>query len=250
MIRSAPLFGLALACAPNRGAGGSTPPAPAASAPAEAAPAHSHAHAHHPHAEAGKHHRFEDAATWSRKFDAPDRDEWQKPAAVIAKLRLKRTSLVADIGAGTGYFTVRIAKVVSRGKVFAVDVEPDMVQHIGERAKKESLTNVVTVLGRSDNPSLAENVDVAFLCDVAHHIEDRPAFFAKIAERLRPGGRIVVVDFSPDAPDGGPGPPKEMRVSPATLDFELGAANLERTALDVATLPHQYIVEYRSKRRR
>lgn len=243
MRRTLALLGVALACAPDRRASESTPPAPVTAMPAESPP-------HHPHASATMHHRFEDAEQWSQRFDAKDRDEWQKPAAVVAKLKLQRTALVADIGAGTGYFTVRLAKSVSRGKVFAVDIEPDMVRYIDERAKNEGLSNVVAVLGRADNPSLAEKVDVAFLCDVAHHIEDRPAFFAKIADRLRPGGRIVVVDFSPDAPDGGPGPPKEHRVSPATLDVELGAAGLERTALDAALLPYQYIVEYRAKRRR
>jgi SAM-dependent methyltransferase len=243
MTRTVPLLAIGLACGPDRGAGDSAPPAPATAVPAEVAHAH-------PHAAATMHHRFENAEEWSRKFDAKDRDEWQKPAAVIAKLKLKRTALVADIGAGTGYFTVRLAKVVSRGKVFAVDVEPDMVRHIEERANEQGLDNVVTVLGREDNPSLAEHVDVAFLCDVVHHIEDRPAFFAKIADRLRPGGRIVIVDFSPDAPDGGPGPPKQHRVSPATLDVELGAADLERTAFDDTLLRYQYIVEYRANRRR
>jgi SAM-dependent methyltransferase len=193
------------------------------------------------------HKRFENAEEWSRVFDAPDRDEWQKPDLVVAKLQLKRNSLVADIGAGTGYFTVRLAKAVPKGKVFALDVEPDMVAHIEERARTEKLANVVAVQNRADNPGLADPVDVAFLCDVVHHIEDRPAFFAKLRDRLRPGGRIVIVDFAPDAPDGGPGPPKQHRLSVETLDIELGAAELQRTALDRESLQYQYIVEYRPR---
>ena len=181
-------------------------------------------------------------------FDAPDRDEWQKPDAVVAKLKLKRSSLVADIGAGTGYFTVRLAKAVPKGKVFATDVEPDMIAHITERAREAGLANVVAKQNRADNPGLGDPVDVAFLCDVVHHIEDRPAFFAKLAERLRPGGRIVIVDFAPDTPDG-PGPPKEHRLSIQTLDVELAAAELDRTATDVDLLPYQYVLEYRPRRR-
>lgn len=213
------------------------PPAPPEPAPS-AAPAH-------PHAAHTMHKRFEDAGQWSRVFDAPDRDAWQKPELVIEKLKLKRASLVADIGAGTGYFTVRLAKAVSKGKVFALDVEPDMVRHIEARAAEEKLANVVALQNRADDPGLSDAVDVAFLCDVVHHIEDRPAFFAKLRERLRPGGRIVIVDFAPDAPDDGPGPPKKHRLSVQTLDVELGAAELERTALDRESLPYQYIVEYR-----
>jgi SAM-dependent methyltransferase len=232
------LFALAVACARERVTEQTAPP-PVAPAPAAAK---------HPHAAHTMHHRFEDAEEWSRVFDAPDRDDWQKPAQVIAKLKLARNSLVADIGAGTGYFTVRLAKAVPKGKVFAVDVEPDMVRHIDERAREEKLANVFAKQNRADNPGLVESVDVAFLCDVVHHIEDRPAFFAKLRDRLRPGGRVVIVDFAPDAPDGGPGPPKEHRLSVQTLDFELAAADYVRTAFDDDLLPYQYVVEYRPKR--
>lgn len=225
-------------------------PEPTAPAPAPAAaPAHGHADGgRHPHAPETMQHRFEDAEQWSRVFDAPDRDAWQKPDQVIAKLKLKRTSLVADIGAGTGYFTVRLAKAVPKGKVFALDIEADMVRHIDERARAEKLANVVAVQNRPDNPGLADAVDLAFLCDVVHHIEDRPSFFAKLKDRLRPGGRIVIVDFAPDAPDG-PGPPKQHRLSVETLDQELAAAELERTMFDGDLLPYQYVLEYRPKRR-
>lgn len=233
------LVALVAACARERAPETAPPPA---AAPAPAA-------AEHPHASHTMHKRFENAQEWSRVFDAPDRDEWQKPDAVIAKLKLKRNSLVADIGAGTGYFTVRLAKAVPKGKVFAIDVEPDMVAHIEARAREAGLANVVAKQNRSDNPGIGEPVDVAFLCDVVHHIEDRPAFFAKVAERLRPGGRIVIVDFSPDAPEGSPGPPAEHRLSIQTLDVELGAAELDRTATDVDLLPFQYVLEYRPRRR-
>ncbi len=233
------LVALVAACARERAAETTPPPAVA---PAPTA-------AEHPHASHTMHKRFENAQEWSRVFDAPDRDEWQKPDDVLAKLKLKRNSVVADIGAGTGYFTVRLAEAVPKGKVFALDVEPDMVAHIETRAREAGLANVVAKQNRADNPGLGEPVDVAFFCDVVHHIEDRPAFFAKVAERLRPGGRIVIVDFSPDAPPEGPGPPMEHRLSIQTLDVELGAAELDRTATDVDLLPFQYVLEYRPRRR-
>ena len=83
------------------------------------------------------HHRFEDAEKWAKEFDNPERDAWQKPDEILDALHLQRNSLVADIGAGTGYFSVRIAKRIPEGKIFAADIEPDMVRYLGERARRE-----------------------------------------------------------------------------------------------------------------
>jgi SAM-dependent methyltransferase len=85
------------------------------------------------------HHSFEDADKWAKEFDNPERDAWQKPDEILDALCLRRTSFVADIGAGTGYFSVRIAKLVPEGKIFAADIEPDMVRYLGERARRVSL---------------------------------------------------------------------------------------------------------------
>src|SRR5579864_434578 len=86
-------------------------------------------------AEGAFQHRFEDADKWAKEFDDQQRDAWQKPEEVLDALHLERSSIVADIGAGTGYFSVRIAKRVPEGKLFAADVEPDMVRYLGERAQ-------------------------------------------------------------------------------------------------------------------
>src|SRR5689334_6964637 len=98
-------------------------------------------HAHH-----GGHHRFDDAEHWSKIFDAADRDQWQKPDVVIAAMGLGPGDIVADIGAGTGYFTMKVAKELAKGnasgKVIAVDIEPNLIRFLGERATKENLTNV------------------------------------------------------------------------------------------------------------
>jgi tRNA G46 methylase TrmB len=98
------------------------------------------------------HHRFEDAEKWAKEFDNPERDAWQKPEEILDALRLQRTSLVADIGAGTGYFSVRIAKHIPEGKIFAADIEPDMVRYLIQRGKLSSNntrpeTNVVRTIG-------------------------------------------------------------------------------------------------------
>src|SRR5689334_23764588 len=88
-------------------------------------------------------HSFGDAQKWAHVFDDPARDAWQKPHEVIQALALKPGASVADIGAGTGYFSARLAKMLPQGKVYAVDVEPDMVRYLAERAKRDGLANVV-----------------------------------------------------------------------------------------------------------
>ena len=89
------------------------------------------------------HHRFDDAAKWAQVFDDPSRDAWQKPHEVIQALAPKPDAAIADIGAGTGYFTARLARMTPRGKVYAIDTEPDMVRYVAERAKRAGLANVV-----------------------------------------------------------------------------------------------------------
>lgn len=194
-----------------------------------------------------KHHRFTDAAEWSKQFDSPDRAAWQKPDEVIAALGLTPAMRVADLGAGTGYFTVRLAKAVPQGQVVANDREPDMVKWIGERAGKEGLTNVVTVEGTPDDPKLPAGLDLALMVDTYHHIDDPTRFFGKVRDALGPEGRLVIVDFKKDAPDDAPGPPAAMRVA-----AEIVAAHLEKLGFvhertDTALLPYQYLVFMRKK---
>ncbi|HYY61580.1 MAG TPA: class I SAM-dependent methyltransferase, partial [Burkholderiales bacterium] len=103
-------------------------------------------------------HQFGDAARWTPIFDDPRRDAWQKPHEVIQTLALKPDAVVADIGAGTGYFTVRLARMLPKAKVYAADIEADMVKHLGERARREKLANVRVVQSSLDDARLPEPV--------------------------------------------------------------------------------------------
>lgn len=197
-----------------------------------------------PHALHGHHgpHRFQGAEEWAKAFDDPTRDDWQKPDEVIKALALGDDAVVADIGAGTGYFAVRLARVLPKGKVLGVDVEPDMVRYLRERAQRERLQNVVSLLSPVDDPRLPEKVDLALVVNTVHHIEQRVAYFAKLKASLEPNGRVVIVDFKMgDLPVG---PPEAMRLPPATVTAELAAAGLALVALDEATLPYQYLATY------
>ncbi|HEU4353583.1 MAG TPA: class I SAM-dependent methyltransferase [Burkholderiales bacterium] len=185
-------------------------------------------------------HRFGDAEQWARVFDDPERDAWQKPHEVIQALGLKPDAAVADLGAGTGYFSVRLARMLPRGTVYAADVEPDMVKYLGERAKREGLSNLKPVASSDNDARLPAKVDLVLLVDVYHHIDDRERYFKKLAGSLTRGGRLAVIDFKLDSPRG---PPKSSRVEPERVKAELAAADYALTA-EHTFLPDQYFLEF------
>jgi predicted methyltransferase len=186
-------------------------------------------------------HSFGDAEKWSHVFDDPQRDTWQKPHEVIRALGLDQRAVVADIGAGTGYFAARLANMLKAGRVYAVDVEPAMVKHLAERAKREHLRNLVAVQGDAADARLPQKVDLVLLVDVYHHIDERTAYFRKLRESLKPGGQVAIIDFRLDSPEG---PPRDARIAPERVKNELAAAGYE-LAQDNAFLPYQYFLVFR-----
>lgn len=187
------------------------------------------------------HKRFDDAAKWSEKFDDPKRDEWQKPDEVIAALKLKDDAVVADIGAGTGYFTIRLAKKFPGAKIIAVDVEPDMVTYLNKRAKDNGCQNVETVLAPVDGaPTLTIPADLLLVVDTYHHLGERSKYFSHLGKQLKPGGRLAIIDFKLDSPEG---PPVEHRIQPEQIKTELAEAGFEETqAIDL--LPNQFFLVF------
>ena len=206
---------------------------------------HEHADDHHmsSHSDQGYQHSFGQAEMWAKEFDDPARDAWQKPDEILDALHLEGTSRVADLGAGTGYFSVRIAKRVPEGKLFAVDIEPDMLRYLRERAHHEHLNVIVPILASVDSANLPEPVDLVLVVDTYHHIDNRIAYFAKLKASLRPNGRLAIVDFKTDSPDG---PPPEHRVSPEKVTAELNAAGYSLVATH-QFLPRQYFLVFQSK---
>jgi len=188
-------------------------------------------------------HSFGDAEKWSHVFDDPERDAWQKPHAVLQALALKPDAVVADLGAGTGYFSARLANMLPKGTVYAVDVEPEMVKYLGERAKREGLKNLKPVAARADDARLPAKVDLVLLVDVYHHIENRERYFGTLAESIKPGGRVAVIDFRLDSPEG---PPKASRIAPEQVKAELASAGYA-LAEEHAFLPRQYFLVFRPR---
>lgn len=188
-------------------------------------------------------HRFDDPERYAKSFDDPARDQWQMPGRVIEALAMRPGQSVADIGAGTGYFTVRLARSVAAPKVYAVDIEPSMTQYVRQRAAKEGLSNVVAVQATSQGPNLPEPVDVVLIVDTYHHIPDRVKYFTALMGSIKPGGRLAIVDFRKDAPGG---PPPEFRFTPDQISRELEQAGFVlRQQHDF--LPRQIFLIYQAK---
>lgn len=201
----------------------------------------SHPRAHDHHAQGhGMPHRFGDAAAWATRFDDPARDAWQRPDDVIRALAPRPDALIADVGAGTGYFAMRLSPAVAAGRVFAVDVEPSMVTYLGERARREGRTNVAAVQGAFDDPRLPEPVDLVLIVDTYHHIDARSAYLRRLADRLRPGARVAIVDFRPGQPMG---PPEEHRVPVSRVKAEFAEAGFAVVA-EHDFLPNQYFLVF------
>jgi ubiquinone/menaquinone biosynthesis C-methylase UbiE len=137
------------------------------------------------------------AEEWIKTLDSPTRVAGLKIPETLAALKLKPGQVVADIGAGTGVFTFPfVTGVRPGGKVYAVDVDQGLLDHIEEKATEQGMgTAVQVVLGAFDDPGLPANIDLAFINDVLHHIEHRELYLKNLAAYLKPGGRIAIIDF-------------------------------------------------------
>lgn len=192
----------------------------------------------------GHQHSFSGAEQWSRVFDDPQRDAWQKPQHVIQALGLKPDAVIADLGSGTGYFSVRLARSFPAGRVYGLDTEPDMVKYLAERAQREGLANLKALQARPASPQLPEPADLIVLVDVYHHVEGRERYFRALQAALRPGGRVAVIDFRLDAPEG---PPVAARIPPDQVRQEMQRAGYELVA-EHGFLPRQYFLVFAPRR--
>jgi SAM-dependent methyltransferase len=139
-------------------------------------------------------------AEWIKTLDDPERITGLKVGEVVARLKIAPGQSIADLGAGTGAFTVPMAKAVGPlGKVYAVEIDKGLVDHIARKAADQKTTNVQTLLGKPMDPEIPGQVDLLFMHDVLHHIADRPEYLARVVRYLKPGGRFAVIDLTPEA---------------------------------------------------
>lgn len=176
-------------------------------------------------------------------YEAPDREQWQKPEQIMDWMKIADGSVVAEIGAGGGWFTVRLARRVGpNGRVYAEDVQPPMLEVIRRRAQRENLTNIQIVLGAASDPRLPPGLDAVLIVSAYPEIDEPVALLRNLARSLKPGGRIGVVDFLPG--DGGPGPPADQRGDPEQVIREAAAANLDLLGRETIP-PFMYLLIFR-----
>ena len=172
------------------------------------------------------------------QLERPDRSLWQKPDEIMDALNIADGARVADVGAGGGWFTVRLARRVGpNGVVYAEDVQTEMLESIDFRVSREGLTNVQTVLGTTEDAKLPTGLDAILIVDVYGEVLDPISWLARVARTLKPQGRLGIVDFTKDG--GGPGPPMEERVEAEAVVRDAAAAGL-RLLSHETFLPYQF----------
>jgi SAM-dependent methyltransferase len=160
------------------------------------------------------------------QLEGPDRDAYQRPDLIMDELQIDERSVVADLGAGGGWFTVRLARRVVNGKVYAEDIQPQMLEATKRRVDWEGLRNVQTVLGQPSDPGLPRgSLDAVLIVDAYHEIENPVLLLRNLKGSLKADGRIGIVDFTREG--GGPGPPMEDRVDPERVIRDAEAAGLQ-----------------------
>jgi arsenite methyltransferase len=171
-----------------------------------------------------------DSKAYIAHLEDPKRDAYQKPEEVVQALHIKEGEVIADIGAGSGYFTFRLAQAAGEtGRVYAVDVSPDMIVHLNRRVRDLHSRNIVTVLCAPDDPLLADgSVNRFFICDTWHHIGGHAKYLALLKRMLKPGGQVIMVDFKKAKTPVGP--PMEMRISRDDLVREMEANGFQIAA--------------------
>ena len=184
-------------------------------------------------------------AAW---LERPERAERELPERVVDSLRLAPDDVVADVGAGTGYFTFRIAERVPEGGVYAVDIQPEMLDIIDARAEAEGFENVVAVQGTADDPNLPDaSVDVALIVDAYHEFSHPREMMEGIVRALRPGGRVVLIEYRGEDPAEGRRPAVSIKplhtMTEAQVRRELEAVGL-RWRSTGAFVPGQHVLVF------
>jgi ubiquinone/menaquinone biosynthesis C-methylase UbiE len=185
-------------------------------------------------------HSFADAERWAERFESAEREAWQMPDRVVEALAPATGTSVADIGSGTGYFARRFATAVGEaGTVYAADIEPEMAAYVRRRADEDGQRNLVPVLASYDDPRLPDGaIDLVFICNTWHHIQDRVDYARRLAGDLAPGGRVAIVDFLPGELPVGPRPEHKLSAEEVAAEFEEAGYRLSES-LDFLT--YQYV---------
>ena len=179
-------------------------------------------------------------------LERPEREEEEAPSKALDALDLKPGMVVADIGAGSGYYSSRIAKRIGpTGRVYATDIQPGMIAILERRIKAEGLTNVTTILGSMEDPTLPpRSIDLAIMVDVYHELQQPQLFLQRLKETFKPGGRLVLLEFRKEDPKVPILEVHKMSVAEVKAEMEAEGFVLDKV---IDTLPWQHILVIRVK---
>lgn len=195
-------------------------------------------HGHHAGHQAGHHHDFKGIEQWVNRLDNPEREKKQRPHEVIAHLGLQNNDVVADIGAGTGYFALRIAAAYPQVRVIAADPEPEMVDYLHSQATARNLANLAPLLIDPAQPHLPVQANLVLMVDTLHHIDNRVEYLQCLSKHLATGARIAIIDYSLASPEG---PPADYRIPVVALIGELKEIGYALVQ-EINLLPNQYFL--------
>jgi FkbM family methyltransferase len=185
---------------------------------------------------------FDQVEKYIEFLERPDRARWQKPDEVLKALGLKGSETVADLGAGSGYFTFRLSKALPQGRVIAIDNQPEMVRHVHRKARTEDFANVTAQVATTDDPQLPRDADLVFVCDVLMHVRNKTSWLKSIYDQMHRGSRFVLIDFKEGAlPEG---PPEAIKVPKAEIQRLCREAGFQLHADHADLLPYQQFLVF------
>jgi ubiquinone/menaquinone biosynthesis C-methylase UbiE len=185
---------------------------------------------------------FAEVEKYIEFLDRPERNAWQKPDDVVQAVGLNSGETLYDLGAGSGYFSFRFAQAVPQAKVVAADLEPEMIRHIHHKATTEGLTNLSPVLIKAGDPQVPPKADIVFVCDVLHHVSDRAAWLKRAVSEMKPGARLVLIEFKEgNLPEG---PPESAKIPRKKLIELVTEAGLRFDSEKPDLLPYQVFLVF------
>lgn len=186
---------------------------------------------------------FEQMEAYIQFLDREDRKIWQKPQEIVDQMQLKGNERVLDLGAGSGYFSFPISQKLTTGRLFAADVEPEMIRHIHHHAMLKGIQNIEVKLIDPQKPEIPNNIDIVFMCDVMHHIASPIEWMSGIVKQLPSGAQFHIIEFKQgEIPNG---PPESAKIAPEKLLEIAKSSGLELDHEVKDLLPYQIYYIFR-----
>ena len=188
---------------------------------------------------------FESVEKYMEFLDREDRAAWQKPDTIISAMKLKGNETIADVGAGSGYFTFRFASVLPKGKVIAIEIQPEMIKHIQDKATTLKVKNLDAVLATEDDPKVPDKANIVFLCDVLHHVKTPSKWLSTLYTEVNKGTKLILIDFKE-----GPlpqGPPEKMKIPEKQIISLVSGAGFTFINENKTLLPFQNYYQFEKK---